>query len=218
MGELLHPSDQRRHHRAHRPRHPLANRLRAARSGPVRRPRGGDPVRARPRADLAAAAVAVVVAAAFWVQRDYREPLSGVFPNLVLVGLVVLAVLLVARTFLLRRRAAGGAVDGTPDEAADETVDETVDEPSGGAGVPIAMVFASMAFLAAWVALLTPLGFTLAGILAFLAITVFVRRGSFRPKHLLIDVPVAIVVVWLCFIVFTRVLLVPLPVPPFIYG
>lgn len=166
-------------------------------------------MRAQLRADLAAAVVAIGVAAVFWVQRDYREPLSGAFPDFVLAGLAALAVLLVTRALVLR----GRADPGRPDTGADETVDEG----SGGPGVPVAAVLASMALLAAWVALLVPLGFTLAGVLGFLAVTVFVRRGSFRPRHLLVDVPVAIAVVWLCFLVFTRVLLVPLPVPPFIY-
>lgn len=165
------------------------------------------------RADLTAAGVTVVVAAVFWTQRDYRERLSGVFPDFVLIGLVVLAVLLVVRAVVLGAGGKEGAGRDRDEAGAEDTGGE-----SGGSSASVAIVFASMAFLAAWVVLLTPLGFTLSGILAFLAITVFLRRGSFRFRHLLVDVPVAIAVVWLCFLVFTRVLLVPLPVPPFIYG
>lgn len=172
----------------------------------VRRPRPGL------RADLVAAGLAVVVAVVFWTQRSYREPLSGVFPDFVLAGLVVLAVLLVLRTvvFGVARRA------GVGEPAAQSAAAEA--ESGLGASAPVGAVFASMAFLAGWVALLTPLGFNLSGILGFLAVTVFLRRGSFRLRHLLVDVPVAVAVVWLCFLVFTRVLLVPLPVPPFLYG
>lgn len=164
------------------------------------------------RGDLIAVAVAVVVAVVFWVQRDYREPLSGVFPDFVLIGLVVLAALLVVRTVTVHVGTRSHAGGDRP-----EAGTGLADEESGGGGTA-GIVFASMAFLVAWVALLTPLGFTLSGILAFLAITVFLRRGEFRPRHLLVDVPVAVAVVWLCFLVFTRLLLVPLPVPPFIYG
>lgn len=172
------------------------------------RDRGG-PARALPWADIAASGLAIVIAGVFWIQRDYRERLSGVFPDFVLVGLVLLAVLLLLRvaiTYVTGR---------TPRERAP---DEPGEETSGERGPPLAMVLASMVLLAAWVVLLTPLGFTLSGILAYLAITIFIRRRGFRPRDLLVDAVVAIVVVWGSFLIFTRIFLVPLPVPPFLYG
>lgn len=141
------------------------------------------------RVDLVTGSITLGVVAAFAVQRDYDNPLAGVFPDLALVVLTVLGLLLIARGLVRPQRSA-------PFE-----------------DVRLPMLFASMALLAAWVLLLVPAGFLPGGVLAFLAITLFVRRRSLRPKHLLWDVPIAIAVVWICFLVFTRVFYVPLPVP-----
>lgn len=141
------------------------------------------------RVDLVTGTVVLGVVGAFAVQRDYDNPLAGVFPDLTLVVLTVLGLLLVARGLVRPERFA-------PFE-----------------DVRLPMLFASMALLAAWVLLLVPAGFLPGGVLAFLGITIFIRRRSFRPRHLLWDVPVAVVVVWACFLVFTRVFYVPLPVP-----
>lgn len=141
------------------------------------------------RVDLVTGTITLGVVAAFAVQRDYDNPLAGVFPDLTLAVLTVLGLVLVVRGLVRPQRSA----------------------PFGDVRLP--MLFASMALLAAWVLLLVPAGFLPGGVLAFLAITIFVRRRSFRPKHLLWDVPIAVAVVWTCFLVFTRVFYVPLPVP-----
>lgn len=140
------------------------------------------------RADIVCGAVMLLVVAAFWPQRDFNDRLTGVFPDFVLLTLALLGVLIIAR----------GVLRG--------------DRTRQPREVDLRMLSAGAALLVLWALGMGLIGFTISGVLAFVAMTLLIRRGRPEPRRLAMDVGVAVVVVVGCFLVFTRVLLVPLPV------
>lgn len=140
------------------------------------------------RADVVAGAILLAVTGVFWVQRDYGSRTSGMFPDLVLVVLAVLGVAIIVK-----------GVRSGDRERRPRQVDPR-------------MFAAAAVLVVVWGLLMGLIGFTISGVLAFVAMALLVRRGKPDAKTVATDAAVAAVVVVGCFFVFTRVLLVPLPV------
>jgi hypothetical protein len=140
------------------------------------------------RADIVCGAILIVIAGAFWVQRDYADRISAAFPDLVLIVLAVLGAVIVAKGFLRGDRGPG----------------ERQVNPKMLAIVSV--------LLAAWAILMGLIGFTISGVLAFLAMALMIREGRPTRRTIALDLTVGVVTVVGCFLIFTRVLLVPLPV------
>lgn len=103
------------------------------------------------------------------------------------------------------RPAADGSA-GPEDEGEDE-------EPAPTPGRrPHWVLPAACALLIGWAAAFGLFGITLSGVVAFVVTAVLIRRGTGTARRFLLDVAVALVVVLFCWAVFTRALLVPLPV------
>lgn len=143
------------------------------------------------RSDPVCGAVLLGVVAVFWTQRDYDDRIDGLFPDAVLVGLALLGAWVLLSGLRVRRTQNRG-------------------ESAGGANP--GMFAAAALLLVAWAVGLGLVGFTITSVLAYVAMTSLIRRGRPRPRELAVDTAVAVVVVVGCFFVFTRVLLVPLPV------
>lgn len=141
------------------------------------------------RPNLVAGVLCLVVSVAFWLELDVDNPLGAVFPELILGVLAVLGVALVVLD--LARRG-----------------------PAGETRTPVRWrVFVlSLCVLVAWSMTLGLVGFTISGVVAFLAVTWIIRRGRLAVKSVALDVCVAVVLVVACALVFTRALHVPLPV------
>lgn len=140
------------------------------------------------RADIVCGAILIVIAGAFWVQRDYNDRLSGAFPDLVLAVLAVLGLVIIAR----------GALRG--------------DRSPGERQVNPRMLVIVSVLLAVWAIAMGLVGFTISSVLAFVAMALLVRQGRPTRRTLALDLTVGVVTVVGCFLIFTRVLLVPLPV------
>lgn len=144
------------------------------------------------RTELLCAGILLAVAVAFWVQRESTGRLTEAFPDFVLVVLVLLAVGIAVRA-LLRKQG----------EATDETPVSTVDKR---------FLAAAMVVLPVWAIGMGLVGFTISGVLAFVVLAQLIRRERPRPVSVARDTVVGAVLVVAAFLVFTRVLLVPLPV------
>lgn len=140
------------------------------------------------RANVVAGAVLLVLSAAFWVQRDYNDRLAGSFPDLVLAVLALIGVALIADGILRGDRTR------QPRE------------------LNRRMLAAAAVLVLLWALFINIVGFTISGVIAFVIMSLLVRGGRPTPRLVVIDVGVGIVVVVGCFLIFTRVLLVPLPV------
>ena len=140
------------------------------------------------RKDIAAGAVLLVVVAAFWVQRDFNGKLEAAFPEFVLILLSVFAVAIIVRGILTGDRAAGR---------------RETDRRLWAAGAGLIL---------AWAAGMGAIGFTVAGVVGFVVMAQLIRRERLQAPRLALDVTVAALVVVGVFLIFTRVLLVPLPV------
>jgi Tripartite tricarboxylate transporter TctB family len=143
------------------------------------------------RTDVICGAILLGVSAVFWVQRDYNNRVDGLFPDMVLVALALLGTWILLAGLRIRREQAG---DGPPE------------------GANPRMFAAAALVLIAWAVGLGLIGFTITSVLAYVAMTSLIRRGRPHPRNLAVDTTVAVAVVVGCFFVFTRVLLVPLPV------
>ena len=140
------------------------------------------------RADIVCGAILIVIAGAFWVQRDYNDLISGAFPDLVLIVLAVLGLGIIAKGVLRGERGPG---------------ERQVN--------PRMLVIVSV-LLATWAITMGLIGFTISGVLAFVAMALLVREGRPTRRTIALDFAVGVVAVVGCFLIFTRVLLVPLPV------
>jgi hypothetical protein len=140
------------------------------------------------RKDLVCGAILVLVSGFFWLQRDYSGELTARFPDFVLVVLFLLGVVVVARGVLAgdRRR--------RPRE------------------VDLRFLAAAIVLLLVWALGTGLIGFTISSVVAFVVMAQLIRRGDLQPRRLAMDFGVAVAVVVGSFLVFTRVLYVPLPV------
>lgn len=150
------------------------------------------PASAARKVDVAVGVLTVVVAAVFWLQRNYRTQYGGTFADPVIIALAVLGVTLVALG-LLRRSARSGA-----EAEAQERMS------------PRSLVLA-VALLVGWVAALPYLGYLVGGIVFFVLVAVLMRTERPTPRGILLDVVVAVAVVTAFYLIFTEVLYVRLP-------
>lgn len=140
------------------------------------------------RADVVAGSILLAIAAVFWLQRDYEGASSARFPNLVLIVLAVLGAVIIAQG--IRRG----------------------DRERNARQLDLRMLAAAAALVLVWGVLMGLIGFTISGVIAFVVMALLIRRGRPSPRSLALDAGVGVVVVVGCFLIFTRVLLVPLPV------
>ena len=140
------------------------------------------------RADLVAGAVLLLVSGIFWLQRDAVNKTSALFPDLVLIVLAVSGLAIIAV----------GLIRG-----------DRTREPRH---VNLTMLAAGGALVLGWAVAMGLIGFTIAGVIAFVIMALLVREGRPTLRTVLTDTAVGAVVVVACFLIFTRVLLVPLPV------
>lgn len=140
------------------------------------------------RADIVCGAILIAIAGVFWVQRDYADRISAAFPDLVLIVLAVLGLAIIAKGVLRGDRAPG----------------ERQVNPRLLAIVSVLLV--------AWAILMGLIGFTISGVLAFITMALLIREGQPNRRTIALDLTVGVVTVVGVFLIFTRVLLVPLPV------
>ncbi len=138
--------------------------------------------------DIIAGAFLLAVVAAFWVQRDFNGKLEAAFPEFVLISLSALAVVIIVL----------GVLRG--------------DRTPGRRDVDLRFLGAAIAVVLAWAVGVGVIGFTITGVIAFAVMAQLIRRGRPQVPRLALDAAVALVVVVGVFLIFTRVLLVPLPV------
>lgn len=142
------------------------------------------------KANIICGAILIAIVAVFWSQRDYEDPLVGIFPDMVLIVLAVLgAAILVLGILRGDRTSTLGVRD-----------------------LNWRRLGAAIALIVGWSLALGMVGFTISGIIAFMIMALMVREGRPTIRHVVQDFVVGIVVVVGCFFIFTRVLFVPLPV------
>ncbi|HET6625937.1 MAG TPA: tripartite tricarboxylate transporter TctB family protein [Nocardioidaceae bacterium] len=140
------------------------------------------------RADLVCGGILIVIAGTFWVQRDTSDRLYAAFPDLLLVVLAVLGVVIIVQGLVRGERGAG-----------EREVNRRM----------LAIV---SVLLVAWALGMGLVGFTISGVVAFVIMALLVREGRPRLREVATDTAAGVVIVVACFLIFTRVLLVPLPV------
>lgn len=140
------------------------------------------------RSDVVAGAILLVVAAVFWLQRDYGSRTSGTFPDLVLIGLAVLGAAIIVKGIRSGDRA-----------RRPRTTD-------------LRLLTAGGVLVLLWGVSMALVGFTISGVVAFVAMALLIREGRPTPRRVAVDTAVGVVVVVACFLIFTHVLQVPLPV------
>jgi len=141
------------------------------------------------RRDLVCGGVLLAIVAVFWMQRDYGGQLTARFPDFVLMVMAALAVGIIVRALVKRETG----------EAGERRVD-------------LRYLGAAVALLLAWAVGMSLIGFTISGVIVFVVIAQLIRRGRPQPRLVALDSAVGLAVVVACFFVFTRILLVPLPV------
>lgn len=129
----------------------------------------------------------LVLAAAFWYQRDYQSQFSKIFPDAVILLTALLGVVLLVRG-LLRRHI-----------------------PAEGETVPPVTLLVITTVIFAWAALLRPLGFLVSGAASFLVLCRFARTRRSGWRGVLLDVAVSITAVFILHFIFTEYLFVRLP-------
>lgn len=142
--------------------------------------------------NLVAGIVVLAVALVLWLQSDWTNPLVGYFPNTVLIVLAVLAIILIIQGLRRPERI-------VPFE-----------------GMNLSSLLIAVVLLVAWVFLLGPLGLLFSSLVMFLAVSLFVRGRPIRLKSVLVDAAVSAVFVIAVYLIFTRLLLVPVPPSPFL--
>ena len=140
------------------------------------------------RADLLAGTILLVVSGVFWFQREPMTTSSSIFPDFVLVVLALSGLAIIALGVLRADRSR---------------------EPRQ---VDLRMLAVAAGLVLAWALAMGLIGFTITGTVGFVIMALLVREGRPTTRTVVTDLVVGGVVVVGCFLIFTRVLLVPLPV------
>jgi hypothetical protein len=144
--------------------------------------------------DLLGSVLMLVFVASLWVQRDYNTPFGGIFPDIVMAGLVVLLVM----TILLMM---------TPWRAIKDSEEKTT--------VKTSFHWFDMAvvggILLTWTVLLRYFGFVVTGLIGFGSISWFLNERRNSLRGLIESALVGAVMVAVLVVVFQYLLNVPLP-------
>ena len=132
--------------------------------------------------------------ATLWAQRDYITPFGGIFPDIIMGCLTVLAAITLILSF-------------TPFRA----LKETAAKQPGTAHSNWTEMAVVAIILLAWTGLLRYLGFALSGVLGFWSISWYLSDRHFSPRVILTCLIVGLVITYLLIFVFEHLLLVPLP-------
>lgn len=143
--------------------------------------------------DLLGSVLMLVFVVSLWVQRDFNTPFGGIFPDIVMVGLVVLVVITIVLMF-------------TPWQALKE--DEEKEKSSSVHWLDMAIVGI---ILFAWTLLLRPFGFIATGLVGFGTISWFLNERRNSARGLIESALVGAGMVFLLVLVFEYGLKVPLP-------
>lgn len=143
--------------------------------------------------DLLGSVLMLVFVVSLWVQRDFNTPFGGIFPDIVMVGLVVLVVITIVLMF-------------TPWQALKD--DEEKEKSSSVHWLDMAIVGI---ILFAWTLLLRPFGFIATGLVGFGTISWFLNERRNSARGLIESALVGAGMVLLLVLVFEYGLKVPLP-------
>ena len=141
--------------------------------------------------NIASSIVVIFITIVFWLQRSYTTSLVNIFPDFVLVVLDLLAIILCVR-----------GLKGYEDNEAPF------------ANVKFSRLTVAVALLAIWMLLLQPLGFIPSSIVLFLAMTLFLRGRPIRKRMIITDAAISVVLVVVTYVIFARLLSIPLPLIP----
>ncbi len=147
--------------------------------------------------DRVGSLLALVFVASLAVQRDYSTSFGGIFPD----SIMILLVLLVLATFVL---------SFTPHAAMKDRVREGAPEAAEDLPRRKPMVVVAVILLA-WALLLRPVGFALSSIVGFTAIAWYLAGERKDPKVILRSALVGIAITAALMLVFGQLLRVPLP-------
>lgn len=141
------------------------------------------------------ALIMLATVAVLWTQRTYTTPFGGIFPDLVMMILVMLSILVLISSFLKK--------DSTPPV---QPRTETSENTQQWLDVGIVGVI-----LLLWVFLLKPLGFVLMSVFGFAGISIFLSRKELTAWVLGKSVIYAFIITYVIVLIFGKLLLVPLP-------
>lgn len=143
--------------------------------------------------DLLGSVLMLIVVVSLWVQRDYNTPFGGIFPDIVMGGLVVLVVV----TMLLML---------TPWRA----IQNGEGQEKGASAYWFDMAVVGVILLL-WTILLRQLGFVTTGLLGFGSVSWFLNERRSSLRGLMESFVVGAGMVGLLVLVFEYFLKVPLP-------
>ena len=129
-----------------------------------------------------------------WVQRDYITPFGGIFPDIIMGVLTVLAVVTLILSFTRF-----GAIK-----------EEAVKEAKQAAVNWLDLIVVALILLA-WTGLLRLLGFALTGMLGFGGISWYLSDRRSSPRVIVTCFVIGLAITYLLILVFENLLLVPLP-------
>jgi hypothetical protein len=140
------------------------------------------------RRDIICGMLLIGVVLVFWSQRDGSGAVTASFPDVVLGVLTVLGVGIIVR----------GVRSGDREKRPRE--------------VDVRFLGAGAALLLGWAVAMGLVGFTISSVVTFVVVAQLIRRSKPAAVPILKDTAAGTAIAVACFFVFTRVLLVPLPV------
>ena len=142
------------------------------------------------------AIIMLATVAILWTQRTYTTPFGGIFPDLVMMILVILSILLLILSFLKK--------PSTP-PVQPPTEKPHIKQQWFDLGI-VGLI------LLLWVFLLRPLGFVLMSVFGFAGISIFLSRKALTAWVVGKSVVYAFIITYVIVFIFGKLLLVPLPV------
>lgn len=148
--------------------------------------------------DWLGSALMLAFIAALWVQRDYSNPLGGLFPDTIMVIMAVF----IAMTLLLSLRR-------TPAARATSSAEEST--AAGETAGKLRRVLTVVVLLILWVWFYRPAGFAVTGVLGFASIAWYLGDRAQPLRSGLWALGVGALATFVIYLVFDYFLLVPLP-------
>jgi hypothetical protein len=131
-----------------------------------------------------------------WTQRTYTTPFGGIFPDLLMMILIILSILLLVLSFL--KKPSTSPVQSPAEKP--HTKHQWFD--LGVVGL----------ILLLWVFLLRPVGFVVMSVFGFAGISIFLSRRALTAWIIGKSIVYAFIITYLIVFIFGKLLLVPLPV------